>query len=280
MPQPQIYIQYSMAIKPDSDVAAILVSQLCELGFEGFEEQENVLEGGGLQGELDEMAAETILKEAGVSFTKKEVINQNWNAIWESSFEPVLVRDFAGVRANFHAPIEQVKHEIVITPKMSFGTGHHATTWLMMDAMERLDFTQKKVIDFGTGTGVLAILAEKLGATEIIAVDNDEWSIENAGENLQVNKVEFCKLLLQDDISGLADTDILLANINRHILLDHMEAMKAVVKAEGIWLLSGLLEEDEQIIREKATKVGMNWKDTSKRNGWISLFFEAKSGNC
>jgi ribosomal protein L11 methyltransferase len=273
MPHPQIYIQYSIETNPDSEEAAILVAHLSDLGFEGFEEQENALVGGGLQGDLNEVAAEAFFHEAGLSFTKKEVINQNWNAIWESSFEPVLVRDFAGVRANFHTPIGYVKHEIVITPKMSFGTGHHATTWLMMDAMEQFNFINKKVIDFGTGTGVLAILAEKLGATEVIAVDYDEWSIENAAENLQVNKAEHCKLLLQDNISGLENADILLANINRHILLAHMEAMKAAVKQEGIWLLSGLLVEDEQIIREKASEVGMSWKETSNRNGWISLIF-------
>jgi ribosomal protein L11 methyltransferase len=119
-----------------------------------------------------------------------------------------------------------------------------------------------------------------LGAAEIIAVDYDEWSIENAAENLQVNKAEFCKLLLQDNISGLVDADILLANINRHILLAHMEAMKAAVNPGGIWLLSGLLEEDEPIVSARAAEVGMIWKETTKRNGWISLVFEAKSSKC
>jgi len=226
-----------------------LIAQLSEIGFEGFEEQENVLVGGGKLGDLDEAAADSILLRSGFNFSKKEILNENWNAIWESSFEPVLVNDFAGVRANFHTPIENVKHEIVITPKMSFGTGHHATTWLMMAAMEHLDFSQKKVIDFGTGTGVLAILADMLGANEVIAIDNDEWSIENAAENLEVNQVGKCSLKLEDNISKQSGADILLANINRHILLEHLIDMKTVLNVGGTWLLSGLLDAYEPIIK-------------------------------
>jgi ribosomal protein L11 methyltransferase len=277
MPTPQPYIQYFISTLPDSEEAAILIAQLSEIGFEGFEEQEATLVGGGKKGDLDEEAADSILNIAGIHFTKKEVLNQNWNAIWESSFEPVLVNDFAGVRADFHGPILHVQHDIVITPKMSFGTGHHATTWLMIAAMEELDFKDKKVLDFGTGTGVLAILAEKLGAKEVIAVDNDEWSIENAAENLTVNEAHHCTLLLKNSISLGESVDILLANINRHVILEHIGAMKGVLKDGGIWLLSGLLEADETIIREKAEEVSMVWKKTSRRNGWISLVFVSKS---
>ncbi len=122
-----------------------------------------------------------------LSFSKTIIEETNWNQVWESNFDPVIVDDFVAVRAHFHEPIKNVQHEIVITPKMSFGTGHHATTYMMMQQMRELDFAGKNVFDFGTGTGVLAILAEKLGAQKVIAIDNDDWSIENADENVKRN---------------------------------------------------------------------------------------------
>ncbi|HSC52710.1 MAG TPA: 50S ribosomal protein L11 methyltransferase [Phnomibacter sp.] len=267
------YVQYIISVSADTDESAILIAQLSEWGMEGFEEQENTLIGGAKKGEIDELATDEFLKSRNVVFEKKEIINQNWNAIWESSFEPVLVNRFAAVRAHFHAPVPGIQHEIIITPKMSFGTGHHATTWLMIAAMDQMDFAGKKVLDFGTGTGVLAILADKLGATEVIGVDIDEWSIENAKENLEVNGTTHCSIFLADNIADYNGADILLANINRHILIEHMQSMKAVIQEQGTWLLSGLLDEDENLIIEKAAEVGMQWKQTNRRNGWISLIF-------
>jgi len=273
MPEPQLYIQYFISINSESEAASIMVAQLSEIGFEGFEEQNDLLVAGGSKTNLDETAADALLHSAGIQFSKKEILNQNWNAIWESSFDPVFVNGFAAVRAAFHEPVENVKHEIVITPKMSFGTGHHATTWLMIANMEHLDFANKQVIDFGTGTGVLAILAEKLGAKKVVGIDNDPWCIENATENLEVNRVNHCSLLLANNIATQKNADILLANINRHILLENMSEMKGVLNPGGIWLLSGLLDEDEAIMRQKANEYGMVWKETIKRNGWISLIF-------
>jgi ribosomal protein L11 methyltransferase len=126
----------------------------------------------------------------GYNFQSNTIPEQNWNEEWEQNFQPVVVDDFCAVRAHFHAPISTVKHEIIITPKMSFGTGHHATTYMMMQQMQNIDFNNKSVFDFGTGTGILAILAEKCGAKEIIAIDNDEWSYKNAEENLEMNSVK------------------------------------------------------------------------------------------
>jgi ribosomal protein L11 methyltransferase len=277
---PQLYVQYVISINPESESASILIAQLSQIGFDGFEERDEMLVAVCKKEDLDESAADSVLKAAGLHFTKKEMPNQNWNAIWESSFEPVFVKEFAAVRASFHDPIHTVRHEIVITPKMSFGTGHHATTWLMMAAMEHLDFVNKKVIDFGTGTGVLAILAEKLGAKSVIGIDNDPWCIENASENFEVNRVQKCALLLEKNLEAIEYAEILLANINRHIIIENMSAMKAVLSPGGIWLLSGLLEEDETIIRQKAAENGMIWKETTKRNGWISLVFILKGALC
>ena len=129
----------------------------------------------------------TVLSHFKFIFKETLIPEANWNQVWESNFDPVIVDDFVAIRADFHEPVKGVSLEIIITPKMSFGTGHHATTYMMIEQMRELDFTGKSVFDFGTGTGVLAILAEKLGANKVIAVDNDEWSIENAEENFEKN---------------------------------------------------------------------------------------------
>lgn len=136
-----------------------------------------------------------IFKQHSLTYTKSVIKEENWNAVWESNFEPVRVGDFVGIRANFHPHFEpKVAFEIEITPKMSFGTGHHATTFTVIELMESMDFKGKLVYDFGTGTGILAILAEKLGASSILAVDNDDWCIENSIENVQNNGCQLIRI--------------------------------------------------------------------------------------
>lgn len=127
---------------------------------------------------FDETLFDKIVQSNNLSFTTSIIKETNWNQLWESNFNPIIISDFAAIRADFHKPIGEVKHEIIITPKMSFGTGHHATTYMMIHQMKEMDFTNKTVLDFGTGTGILSILAEKLGAAKVIAIDNDEWSIK------------------------------------------------------------------------------------------------------
>ncbi len=144
---------------------------------------------------------------------------QNWNALWESNFEPVQVDDFVGVRAGFHAPFGGVvEHDIVITPKMSFGTGHHGTTYCVMQLMRGIDFANKSVFDFGTGTGILAILAQKLGAGPVLAVDNDDWCIENASENIIVNNTQSIEIEKVNDANLNKKFNIIIANINKNII--------------------------------------------------------------
>ena len=172
----------------DAGQHEILVALLADIGFEGFEETDDMVKAFIREEELNTTALNEIVGNLQLQYTLLSIEQQNWNAQWESSFEPVIVEDFAAVRAAFHKPVSGVKYEIIITPKMSFGTGHHATTYLMMQQMSYIDFAGKKVFDFGTGTGVLAILAEKLGATKIDAIDIDEWSVENTNENILANK--------------------------------------------------------------------------------------------
>lgn len=274
MPQPTLYLQYHITL-PDNSLGDILVARLSETGMEGFEEQELLLIASGPAADIDQDAVAGLLNSLGLTFAVKELANQNWNALWESSFDPVVVGDFVAIRAGFHQPVAGVEHELVITPKMSFGTGHHATTWLMVQAMQAIDLSGKKVLDFGTGTGVLAILAEKLGAADILAIDIDEWSIENAAENVAVNGATHIRLLLADAIpEDEKGYDVLLANINRHIIEAHCQAMADALAPGGWCLLSGLLAEDEAAVTEKAVSAGLNPKETRERMGWISVLLK------
>ncbi|MDX1953898.1 MAG: 50S ribosomal protein L11 methyltransferase [Chitinophagaceae bacterium] len=250
----------------------ILIATLSEAGWEGFEETEDrfsayIPEEKFQEEELKEMAGTD-------PYTITTVPYINWNQRWESSFEPVLVDDFCAVRAGFHAPVENVRYEIVITPKQSFGTGHHATTWLMMKRMEQIDFTGKKVFDFGTGTGVLAILAEKAGAMEVLGIDNDTWSMENAAENGEANNCYQIRWELADRVPAEGKFDIILANINKNVITGHFKSLADRLTSGGTLLLSGLLTTDEEDILAGAQHVGLKFMDRMERAGWICLSFK------
>jgi ribosomal protein L11 methyltransferase len=202
------------------------------------------------------------------------VPEQNWNELWESNFEPVIIEGLCTIRADFHHITVTTPYEIIITPKMSFGTGHHATTHLMMEAINHFGVKGQKVLDFGTGTGVLAILAEKLGAASITAIDNDEWAVANALENVVANGCKHIEVM-QGSLEQVAETNfnVILANINRHILMEYMDSLHDKLAPQGMILMSGLLEDDEKIIVDAAANVGLQNKSVTRRNGWISLMF-------
>ncbi len=252
----------------------ILIALLSQAGFESFEEKENSLlaftkEDGFAIGSLEE-----ILKIIPVNYAITVVPQQNWNAQWESSFEPIVVNDFVAIRAAFHQSIKEVKHEIIITPKMSFGTGHHATTYMIIGQMATLDFANKKVVDFGTGTAVLAILAEKTGALAIDAIDNDEWSIENANENIAANNCSKIKLQKAETISSGKDYDIILANINLNVILTNLNAINAAGKKGTLILLSGFLKADEAVLIKALAESGINHLNTIQKGEWICMLTE------
>lgn len=206
----------------------------------------------------------------GYQYQTSEVEEQNWNAIWERNFHPVVVDNFCAVRAHFHEPIPNVEHEIIITPKMSFGTGHHATTYMMMEQMRSINFKNKTVFDFGTGTGILSILARKLGGVKVTAIDIDEWSIENAKENFERNNCSNIDVQLSTTIPS-QQFHIILANINRNVILEYMPQLRKVLKAEGQLLLSGLLAADETDIIAACTSYKLELQKRTERVGWISL---------
>lgn len=265
-----IQIEFQNISTEQSD---LLLAELNEIGFDGFEEGENSLKAFIASTDFDEAAVKRIGEKNAVTFTQSEIEETNWNAVWESNFQPVVVDDFVGIRAGFHEPIKGVEHEIVITPKMSFGTGHHATTYMMIQQMREIDFTDKTVFDFGTGTGILAILAEKLGASKILAVDYDEWSIANSAENLEKNNCTKSILKKEDNAEGEEQYDIILANINKNVILDNFSALVKQIAPSGTLLLSGLLIDDENDILSQASKFPLVYNGKVTRNNWICLRF-------
>lgn len=260
---------------PGEETREVLMALLADAGYDGFEETEKELLAYISSQEFNADELKGCVAALDISYDTEVVPAQNWNALWESNFQPVIVEDLCTIRAHFHDIEVKTPFDIVITPKMSFGTGHHATTQLMMLQMRHMEMTGRSVLDFGTGTGVLAILAEMMGAQKILAIDNDEWSVENAAENIVRNHCE--KIIIEKgslENVVLDKFDIILANINRHILLEQMPILYKKVKKEGCLLMSGLLAEDKDIIMEAATKAGFYFLKQTEQNNWISMLFK------
>lgn len=262
------HIQFDIIANPFQQEE--LIALLDEYNPSGFEQTDEMLkayfeEAGFKQDEILQ-----IIK--GYDFTINHVEEQNWNQVWEQNFQPVVVENFCAVRAHFHEPIKNVAHEIIITPKMSFGTGHHATTYMMMQQMQEMNFDGKTVFDFGTGTGILAILAEKLGAAKIAAIDVDDWSIENAKENFERNGCSHITVSLSSTLPS-DEYDVVLANINRNVILAYIEPLAKLIKRGGQVLFSGLLVADEEAIRAAAEQQNLQFIRRAERLGWISLLF-------
>lgn len=259
----------------DAEVRDILIASLTDVGFEGFEENENELIAYIPKPDFSEAVLDEVLTPLQISRTTETIQEQNWNAQWEENFQPIIIDDYCTIRAHFHTLPIETPYEIVITPKMSFGTGHHATTQLMLLQMRGMDLSGKTILDFGTGTGILAIMAEKLGAAGVLALDNDAWSVENAIENAERNLCKKISVkLASQPVDGAEKSDIILANINRHILLEHMQALHGILNDKGVILMSGLLKEDETIIVSAATKAGFKKNKVTELNNWISILFE------
>lgn len=261
---------------PDKETLDILIALLSEQGFEGFEEGTQHLSAFIPEAQWDEQTVTALTATYGVTYTKESIAQKNWNEEWEKNFEPVIIGNFCAIRAHFHQPITGVKHEIIITPKMSFGTGHHATTHMMVEYMEQLDLTGKSVLDFGTGTGILAVLAEKCGATSIVAIDNDDWSVENAAENREVNHASHILLQKADSLEKFGLFNIILANINKHVLLANMESLKQHLTPGGVIIMSGLLAGDRTDIEAAATSSGLKIVDQKNQYSWIALQLTSK----
>ena len=270
----QSYLEFDFKINPLNPWNEILMAELIEIGFDSFtEENEGIL--AYIQKDI---FSEEQLQNVGImhredvqiSFTYQEMPNINWNEEWEKNFSPINVEDKVLIRAEFHDP-DPTMHEIVIQPKMSFGTGHHPTTHLMIQQMLEMDFEGKKVLDMGCGTSVLAIFAKQKGAAEVTAIDIDEWSVENSIENAQRNGVELKISKGTAENLGNEMFDIILANINRNILISDIPAYVSVLNNGGKLLLSGLCFFDVNDILEVCTSQGLILENKQQREEWISL---------
>lgn len=271
------YIKVTLAVA-DPLRQDIFIALLSDLGYDGFEQQDNALLAFLGEDRYDATALEAAIRPFDPAYTTTLLPEQNWNKEWERNFTPVQVDEFCAVRAHFHPPMTNVVHELIITPKMSFGTGHHATTYMMLQTMQFMDFNEKSVLDFGTGTGVLAILAERLGASTVIALDNDDWSIENARENIRENHCVKISVEKSDSPPKGRAFDIILANINKHILLREMAGIGQQLKEGGVILMSGLLQDDCKDIENQALKSNLSITTRTSKGGWICLKME-KSPN-
>jgi ribosomal protein L11 methyltransferase len=249
----------------------IAIALLADMGFEGFEENDNILQAFIPQADYNDEAVKQLSAQLNINFTQSIIAQQNWNADWEKSFAPVIVGNFAAIRAGFHSPVNGVQHEIIITPKMSFGTGHHATTYLMMAQMQQIDFNGKSVLDFGTGTGVLAIAAEKCGAIAIDAIDNDDWSIDNARENAVQNGAKNINIYKADAITAGKKYDVVLANINLNVITANMHALAACCNKAAIILLSGFLTADLTQIQASLSANKMAFVAAHEKQGWLCV---------
>ena len=253
----------------------IIVAFLGEHPFDTFEPTENGVHAfipANQQSPEIEAAARTLAERFDATLKVEHIPAQNWNAVWEAGFQPIRVDDFVGIRADFHPPTEDVRFDLLINPKMAFGTGHHATTYQMVQAMRELNFTGQKVLDYGCGTGVLAILAKKLGADKVVAVDIEQPSYENTLENARLNDTPDLTVIhgtlddIQDDGYG-----VVLANINRHVILASLATLRQKITPGGTLLLSGILLADEELVRSAVAKNGFELVRRSEREGWLCL---------
>ena len=269
------YVQISFE-NLHADKAEVLIALLSNAGFTGFEEADETLKAFIPMSVFDENEFDKLIETLGTNYSKSIIKEINWNEKWESDFEPVCIyrkdeTPFVKIRAAFHAPDTSFEHEVIITPKMSFGTGHHATTYLMVERMGEIDFKNKKVIDFGTGTGVLAILAEKLGSISVIAIDNDDWSINNALENTEINLCHNVQVMKAETISGIAAADIILANINLNVIIANLPAIKEAALPGAIMLFSGIMLTDEETLSEHILKAGLIMNKVYRRENWLAI---------
>ena len=271
------YIGYNFTVKPLQPTVDILIAELSEVGFESFVETNEGLSAYIQKSDWNAHILKEIQilnsKEFKISYTFEEIAQTNWNETWEKNFNPIIVDDVCSVRAPFHKKPNTL-YDIVIEPKMSFGTGHHETTKMMIQYILKTDFENKSVLDMGCGTGILAILTEMKGAKSIDAIDNDNWCYQNSLENVERNGCKHITVLEGD--AGLLKNrtyDIIIANINRNILLNDINIYASCLNKNGILFLSGFYKDDIPTIEEECQKYMLKLVEVIEENHWVALKF-------
>lgn len=272
------YAEIKLEIKPVSPFAEIIMAELGDAGYDSFVETDAGLLAYIPANQYDEAVLKSVLDSVEgctVTFEYNTIPDQDWNAAWEKEHQPVMVDDFCWIYAPFHNSNPDAQYNILIEPKMSFGTAHHPTTYLMLKMLYSEALEGKRVLDMGSGTGVLSIFAEKRGAAYVEAIDNDEWAYKNAAENIENNNCCNIKALLGDAALLTSDKrfDVVVANINRNILLRDMSCYTAVLAEGGTLLLSGFYEHDIPAIRAKAEELGLAFDHYLIREDWVAVRF-------
>lgn len=275
------YIELNCHIKPKEEFSEIVIALLAEKGFEMFEESDTGVKAYIRESNFDKETMDSLQQSAeemkfGLKIKKQIIEQQNWNEEWEKNFHPVSIKDKVYIRAAFHDPHPEYSLELIIQPKMSFGTGHHETTAGIIELMLDLDFKNKRVLDMGCGSGILAILACKMNALEIIAVDYDENCFINSKENCEINNTTAIEVIKGDAsvLTGMKPFDIIIANINRNIILQDLEVYISALEQNGLILLSGFYENDLNSILEKAALFNLHLERKLVNKSWCACLLK------
>ncbi len=272
-----VYIEFNIRNFQDFD-PEIIMAQLSELGFESFTETDDTLQGYIREDLYDASVVGAYMQQLrtdhAITVDMQEIQPQNWNALWESAYDAVTIAGLCQVRAPFHQPQPGIAYDIVIEPRMSFGTAHHETTSLMLELLLDEHPEGCRVLDMGCGTGVLAILAHKMKAAQVVAIDNDDWAYANALDNMNNNNAGEVNVIQGDaSIIPLPAFHLILANINRNVLLNDIPVYAGCLADHGTLLVSGFYEQDLEMIREVAVMSGLIYVSHKSANQWVGAKF-------
>lgn len=273
------YYQVAFTFSPLQPIREIFYFELAEIGYESFEDLPEGLVAYITETLFDEKLILQLVEQYNlqfkISWTSQFIAKQNWNANWEANFSPIEINQQLLIRAPFHSPDPSFPLEVIIQPQMSFGTGHHETTYLIAERLLTMNLAGQSLLDMGCGTAVLAILASKLKAEPVLAIDNDDWAVENSKENCTLNNISNV-IVEKGDASKLHSScfNIILANINRNVLIADMEVYFNALLSEGYLLLSGFFSTDVELIRNYAEKLGLTFVSSFEKNNWAMLEFK------